>query len=408
MHTPVQRDLRADFPILSEEVNGKPLVYFDNGATTQKPQPVIDRIAQFLGHENANIHRGVHYLSMQATDAYDRAREKVAGFLNAAHADEILFVRGTTEAINLVANSFAADRLEADDEILVTVMEHHANIVPWQLVAEPRGAKLAVVPMTDEGELIVEEFEKLLTERTKMVAIIHVSNVLGTINPAKEMIAMAKARGVPVLVDGAQAVPHIDVDVQDLDCDFYAFSSHKLFGPDGVGVLYGKRDLLRNMRPYHGGGDMIERVTFEKTTYRTPPERFEAGTPNISGAIGLAAAIDYLDGVGWETIHQREEELLGYATETVGSIPGVTITGTAKEKVAVVSFTMEGAHPHDIGTILDAGGIAVRAGHHCAQPLMDRLGVTATTRASFAFYNTIEEIDKLVTALEKVRKMFGA
>ena len=398
---------RSDFPILQREINGKPLVYFDNAATTQKPQCVIDRISAFWSHENANIHRGVHYLSMHATDAYDRAREKVAGFIQAESASEIIFVRGTTEAINLVAWSFAAPLLEPGDEILVTVMEHHANIVPWQLVAKEKGARLTVVPMSDAGEIDLGAFENLLTSKTKIAALIHVSNVLGTVNPVKEMVQLAHAQGIPVLIDGAQAVPHIPIDVRDIGCDFYAFSSHKLFGPDGVGVLYGRREILAKMPPYHGGGDMIEQVSFSGTTFRTPPERFEAGTPNISGAIGLSSAIEYLEALGWEGIHEQEKRLLDYGANALGEIPGLKIHGNSENKVGVLSFTMESAHPHDVGTILDVAGIAVRAGHHCAQPLMERLGVAGTTRASFAFYNTTEEIDLLVNGLHEVNRLFG-
>jgi cysteine desulfurase/selenocysteine lyase len=401
-------DPRSDFPILQREVKGKPLVYLDNAATTQKPQVVIDRVSDFLANENANIHRGVHYLSMEATDAYDRARTRVAGFINATQPEEIIFTRGTTEAINLVACSFALPSLESGDEILLTAMEHHANIVPWQIVAKQSGAKLKVAPVTDCGEVDLEAFSNLLGERTRIAAFTHVSNVLGTINPAQQMIAMAREKGIPVLLDGAQAVPHIPVDVRALDCDFYTFSSHKLFGPDGVGILYGRQELLGRMPPYQGGGDMIEQVSFENTTFRAPPERFEAGTPNISGAIGLGAAIEYLESLDRATIHAREEELLTYATKRLGEIPGLSITGTASDKVAVISFTLQSAHPHDIGTILDASGIAIRAGHHCAQPLMQRLGVSATARASFAFYNTTEEVDSLTEALMKVNRMFGS
>jgi len=400
-------DLRSCFPVLSEEVNGRPLVYLDNGATTQKPQAMIDRLSQFFSHENANIHRGVHYLSMQASDAYDRARETVARFINAEHEDEIVFVRGTTEAINLVARSFAAPALQAGDEILLSVMEHHANIVPWQLIAGECGVKLVVAPMSDRGELIVEEFENCLSDRTRIVALTHVSNVLGTINPVAQLVDLAHARGIPVLLDGAQAVPHLPVDVQEIGCDFYAFSGHKMFAPDGLGVLYGRREILREMPPFQGGGDMIEQVTFEKTTFRAPPERFEAGTPNISGAIGLAATIEFLEQLGWERMHAQEAKLLDYATGVLGAIPGLEITGTAASKVAVVSFVLDGVHPHDIGTILDTCGIAVRAGHHCAQPLMERLGVSGTTRASFAFYNTIDEIDQLAGALRRVKNLFA-
>jgi cysteine desulfurase/selenocysteine lyase len=406
MPTTEESELRAHFPILSQEVKGKPLVYLDNGATTQKPRAVIERLSQFFSCENANIHRGVHYLSMQASDAYDRARSAVRGFINAEHDEEIIFVRGTTEAINLVARSYAAPALGAGDEILVSVMEHHANIVPWQLVAKECGAKLVVAPMHDSGELIVEEFENLLSERTRIVAVTHTSNVLGTINPVRQLVEMARARGIPTLVDGAQAVPHFPVDVRELGCDFYAFSGHKMFAPDGIGALYGRRDTLREMRPYHGGGDMIEQVSFEKTTFRQPPERFEAGTPNISGAIGLAAAIEFLDSLGWDRVHAQEARLLDYATAALSRIDGLEIKGTCADKVAVISFLLDGVHPHDIGTILDTRGIAVRAGHHCAQPLMERLGVNGTTRASLAFYNTTAEIDQLAAALEHVNRLF--
>jgi cysteine desulfurase/selenocysteine lyase len=408
MQSPQQNpDPRNDFPILRREVKGKPLVYLDNAATTQKPQVVIDRVSDFLANENANIHRGVHYLSMEATDAYDRARSKVVGFLNAAESREIVFTRGTTEAINLVARSFLGPRISSGDEILITCMEHHANIVPWQMMAKECDAKLVITPVTDCGEIDLEAYGKLLGERTRIVAFTHVSNVLGTINPARQMIAMAKKQGIPVLLDGAQAVPHIPVDVRELDCDFYTFSSHKLFGPDGIGVLYGRAELLAAMPPYQGGGDMIEQVTFEGSTFRSPPERFEAGTPNISGAIGLGAAIEYLDGLDKEMIHAREEQLLAYATAKLSEVPGLSIIGTAPEKVAVISFTLESAHPHDIGTILDASGIAIRAGHHCAQPLMARLGIAATARASFAFYNTTAEIDRLAESLLEVNRMFS-
>ncbi len=401
-----RNDPRSDFPIFGREVNGKPLVYFDNAATTQKPRAVIDRTSEFLAHENANIHRGVHYLSMHATDAYDLAREKVAEFMNAEDASEIVFVRGATEAINLVAASFTAPLLADGDEILVTVMEHHANIVPWQLAAGNRKVRLVAVPMSDAGELDLEAYEEMLTEKTRMVALIHVSNVLGTVNPVREMTRLARSRGIPVLVDGAQAIPHLPVDVQEIGCDFYVFSGHKLFGPDGIGVLYGKRKHLAGMPPYQGGGDMIEQVAFEKSTFRSPPERFEAGTPNISGAIGLGAAIDYLGELGWDWIHERERNLLECGAKALTNIPGLTINGTVEDKVGVISFTMDCAHPHDIGTILDSRGIAIRAGHHCCQPLMKRLGVPATARASFSFYNTTGEIDLLVEALHEVERLF--
>jgi len=398
--------LRDDFPILNREVNGKPLIYLDNAATTQKPKVVIDRVSSFLSEENANIHRGVHHLSMNATKAYDQARSAVAKFINANSDNEIIFVRGATEAINLVANSFGKSLLEKGDEILVTEMEHHANIVPWQLVARETGAKVIPIAITDHGEIDLNDFESKINKRTKIASFIHVSNALGTINPAKRMIQILKAKDIPVLLDGAQAVAHQAVNVQDLGCDFYVFSSHKIFGPDGMGVLYGRNELLSKMSPYQGGGDMIEVVSFDGTTFREPPERFEAGTPNISGAIGLKEAIDYINDLGWDTIEKIESSLLKYCTEKLSSIPSLKIIGTAQKKVPVLSFTMGSAHPHDIATILDSKGIAVRAGHHCAQPLMKRLGVSATTRASLSFYNNVEEIDQLGEALEQVSKIF--
>lgn len=398
--------VRSDFPILSREVGGKPLVYLDNGATTQKPQAVIDKIAHFFQYENSNIHRGVHYLSMGATDQYDRARERVAKMVNAPQTREVLFVRGTTEAINLVASSYGR-RLDEGDEILLTMMEHHANIVPWQLLAAERGLVVKVAGITGSGELDRDDFCAKLNGRTKVAAFTHVSNALGTVNPVKELTRLAKDKGAVVLVDGAQAVPHLRVDVQDIGCDFYAFSSHKMFGPDGVGVLWGRGELLGAMPPYQGGGDMIEQVSFAGTTFRGIPERFEAGTPNISGAIGLGAAVDYLNDVGHEDIELYEKELLEYATLAMGEVEGLRIHGTAPHKVGVISFTMEGIHPHDIGTILDTEGVAIRAGHHCAQPLMDYLKVSGTARASFAFYNTREEADALVEAIEKVKKLFS-
>ena len=399
--------IRDDFPILNQEVNGKPLVYLDNAATTQKPQAVIDRVTNFLSEENANIHRGVHHLSMNATVAYDDARTTIAKFINASSAKEIIFVRGATEAVNLVAHSFCKNLLQKDDEILVTEMEHRANIIPWQIIAKSTGAKVIPIAITDEGEIDLKDFESKINDRTKMAAFVHVSNALGTINPAKEMIATLKSKNIPVLLDGAQAVAHQAVDVQDLDCDFYVFSSHKLFGPDGIGVLYGRKELLKEMPPYQGGGDMINIVSFEGTTFRTPPERFEAGTPNISGAIGLKKAIEYITELGWDNIHEIESSLLEHATEMLSAIPTLKITGTAKNKVPVISFTMGSAHPHDIATILDTNAIAVRAGHHCAQPLMKRLGVSATTRASMSFYNTIDEINQLGDALKKVSNIFA-
>ena len=402
-----EETIRSEFPILDKEVNGKSLVYFDNAATTQKPKAVINRISNFLSKENANIHRGVHHLSMNATKAYDEARSCVAKFINAESDNEIIFVRGATEAINLVANSYGKNLLDTGDEILVTEMEHHANIVPWQLIANKTGAKVIPIAITDDGEIDLKDFEAKINERTKMAAFVHVSNALGTVNPAKEMIHKLKSKNIPVLLDGAQAVGHQAVNVQELGCDFYVFSSHKLFGPDGMGVLYGKHDLLSKMPPYQGGGDMIEVVSFEGTTFREPPERFEAGTPNISGAVGLKEAINYVNELGWETIEKIESSLLNYATEKLSSIPSLKIIGKAKRKVPVLSFTMESAHPHDVATILDSKGIAVRAGHHCAQPLMKRLGVTATTRASMSFYNKVDEIDQLDEALKYVSKIFG-
>ena len=402
-----EETIRSEFPILDKEVNGKSLVYFDNAATTQKPKAVINRISNFLSKENANIHRGVHHLSMNATKAYDEARSCVAKFINAESDNEIIFVRGATEAINLVANSYGKNLLDTGDEILVTEMEHHANIVPWQLIANQTGAKVIPIAITDDGEIDLKDFEAKINERTKMAAFVHVSNALGTVNPAKEMIHKLKSKNIPVLLDGAQAVGHQAVNVQELGCDFYVFSSHKLFGPDGMGVLYGKHDLLSKMPPYQGGGDMIEVVSFEGTTFREPPERFEAGTPNISGAVGLKEAINYVNELGWETIEKIESSLLNYATEKLSSIPSLKIIGKAKRKVPVLSFTMESAHPHDVATILDSKGIAVRAGHHCAQPLMERLGVIATTRASMSFYNKVDEIDQLDEALKYVSKIFG-
>lgn len=401
------RRVREDFPALRQQVNGKPLVYIDNAATTQKPRPVLEAIRRFYEEDCSNVHRGVHTLSQRATEAYERARETVRRFLNARSEAEIIFVRGTTEAINLVAHSFGRGYVRAGDEILISAMEHHSNIVPWQILCEETGARLCVAPINDAGELLVEEFERRLTARTRLVAITHLSNALGTIVPVREIIALAHARGIPVLLDGAQAVAHLRVDVQELDCDFYAFSGHKLYGPTGIGVLYGKAEWLEAMPPYQGGGDMISSVTFEKTTYNRLPYKFEAGTPHIAGAIGLGAAIEYVTALGLEAIAAHERELLAYATEAISAIPGVRLIGTAREKASILSFTLEGVHPHDIGTILDQEGIAIRAGHHCAQPVMERFGVPATARVSFALYNTKEEVDALVRAVEKVREVFG-
>jgi len=401
------RGCRHHFPLLRQRVNGKALVYFDNAATSQKPQVVIDAIMRYYEEENSNIHRGVHFLSEQATQAYEAARVKVQRFLNAAHEKEIIFVRGTTEGINLVAQSYGRKHVGPGDEVLISAMEHHSNIVPWQMLCEEKGASLRVAPINDAGEIILEEYERLLTSRTRIVGLVHVSNALGTINPVKRMTAMAHKRGIPVLVDGAQAVPHMKVDVQDLGCEFYAFSSHKTFGPTGIGVLYGKSALLEAMPPYQGGGDMIKSVTFAKTVYNDLPHKFEAGTPNIEGTIGLGAAIDYLNKIDMERVGAFEHDLLDYATKALSAVPGVRVIGTAREKAAVLSFVIDGIHPHDIGTILDNEGIAVRTGHHCAQPVMQRFGVIATVRASFAFYNTKEEVDTFVAALHTVREVLG-
>ncbi len=399
--------VREDFPILDTRVGAHPLVYLDNAATSQKPQVVIDALTHYYAARNANIHRGVHYLSGAATDAYDQARVTVAKFLGAAEPRECLFVRGATEAINLVAATWGRKNLRAGDEILLTEMEHHANIVPWQLVAEATGAVIKVIPITDRGELILDNLDELLTPRVKMLAVTQVSNALGTVNPVAELVRRAHAAGAKVLVDGAQGAPHVPVDVCALDCDFYAFSGHKIFGPTGIGILYGKAALLETLPPYQSGGDMIERVTFAKSTFRGLPERFEAGTPHISGAIGLAAALQYFAKIGPEAAAAHERDLLVYASEQVRAVPGIRIVGEAAEKVGVLSFVMDDVHPHDIGTILDNEGIAIRAGHHCCQPLMRRLGVAGTARASFAFYNTRAEVDRLAAALHKVKKMFG-
>jgi cysteine desulfurase / selenocysteine lyase len=399
--------IRKDFPILARKVHGKPLVYLDNGATSQKPQAVIDAVSRYYAEENSNIHRGVHYLSERATAAYEEAREKIKRFINAPKTQEIIFVRGTTEAINLVAQSYGRAFLKAGDEIIVSAMEHHSNIVPWQMLCEQVGARLRVIPINHDGELVMEEYRRLLTEKTKFVSVTHVSNALGTIVPVKEVVALARERGVPVMLDGAQAAPHLKLDVQAIGCDFYAFSGHKLFGPTGVGVLFGRAELLDRMPPYQGGGDMISLVTFEKTHYNVLPYKFEAGTPHIAGGIGLGAAIDYLGGVNWEQVVSHEQDLLAYATDALSSIPGLKIIGTAKEKAGVISFVFDHVHAHDVGTILDQEGIAVRAGHHCAMPVMQRFGVPATTRASFAFYNTRDEVDALKRAIHQVLRVFG-
>ena len=399
--------IRADFPVLHQTVNGKPLIYLDNSASSQVPQVVIDRGSTYLEQEHSNTHRGVHYLSQKATTAYEGAREKVKRFINARDVRECIFVRGATEGINLVMHGYGRKFIGAGDEIIISAMEHHANIVPWQMLCEEKGARLRVIPMNDTGELLLDDYDGLLNERTKLVAVMHVSNALGTINPIKEMIAQAHKYGVPVLIDGAQAAPHMPVDVQDLDCDFYVFSGHKMYAPTGSGVVYGKLEILETMNPFQGGGDMIKTVTFEKTTYADPPNRFEAGTPAIASQIGLGAAIDYLNSIGRDAAAVYEAELLRYATERVSAIEGVRIIGTAKNKASVLSFVIDDIHPHDIGTILDQEGIAVRAGHHCAQPVMQRFNVPATARASFSFYNTKEEVDVLARTIERVIEIFS-
>ncbi len=399
--------IRGDFPILRREVNGRPLVYLDSAATSQKPQVVIDRISRYYAEENANVHRGVHFLSQLATREIEDARIKAQRFLNAAESHEVIFTRGTTEGINLVAQSYGRKYVHAGDEILISALEHHSNIVPWQMLCEQAGAKLRVIPINDQGELLLDEFAKLLNPRVRIVAVNHISNALGTINPIRRIIELAHSQDIPVLIDGAQAAPHLKIDVRELDCDFYAFSGHKICGPTGIGILYGKSHWLESMPPFMGGGDMIASVTFEKSTWNTLPYKFEAGTPNIADAIGLGTAIDYLNEIGLDRIAAYEHELLQYATETIGAIPGVTIIGTAREKASVLSFTLDGVHPHDIGTVLDQLGIAIRAGHHCAQPVMKRFNVPATARASFAFYNTKEEIDALAAALHQVIEVFN-
>ena len=399
--------VRADFPILHIEVEGKPLVYLDNAASSQMPQPVIDRLVRYQTTEHANIHRAVHTLSERATAAYEKARIKLQRFINAPDEREVIFTSGTTESINLVMHGYGRKFIKAGDEIILTTLEHHSNIVPWQMLAEETGAKIRVLPINDAGELCLDEFKQLLNARTKLVGVSHVSNALGSINPVKQMIALAHRHRVPVLVDGAQAAPHLAVDVQDLDCDFYAFSGHKLCGPTGIGVLYGKAALLEKMQPFKGGGDMILSVSFEKTIYNTIPYKFEAGTPPIAAAIGLGAAVDYLSALGMEAIAQHEHALLQYATGQLNALPGLRLIGTARNKAAVLSFTLDGIHPHDVGTLLNQDGIAVRTGHHCAQPVMARFKVPATTRASFAFYNSMAEVDALVAGIRSVQKVFA-
>ena len=400
--------IRKDFPILTTSVNGHPLIYLDNAATSQKPNVVINALSDYYQEYNSNVHRGVHYLSQKATDAYEVARSRIGKFMNAGSSEEVIFVRGTTEAINLVAQTYGRKNIRSGDEVLITALEHHSNIVPWQMICEEKGAKLRVVPMTDEGDLDLDAYRKLLNDNTRIVAITHVSNALGTINPVKEMTAMAHDRGIPVLIDGAQAIPHMTVDVLDLDCDFYAFSGHKMFGPTGIGALYAKKDLLESMPPYQGGGDMIKSVSFEKTIYNDIPYKFEAGTPNISGGIAFGVAVDYLGSLDRKSIQDHESSLLDYATTQLSSIRGIEIIGKSKNKASVLSFLLEGVHPHDVGTILDSEGIAIRTGHHCAQPIMARLGIAATARASFALYNTSQEVDALVRGMYKVIEVFRA
>jgi cysteine desulfurase/selenocysteine lyase len=399
--------VKRDFPILHQEVRGKPLVYLDSAATTQKPQAVIDALVHYYARDNANVHRGVHALSERSTKAYEGAREKVRRFLNAKETKELIFVRGCTEAINLVAQTFGRSKVGPGDEVLITGMEHHSNIVPWQMLCQHVGATLRVLPVDEHGDLKLELLEELLTPRTKLFAVTHVSNALGTVNPVRELVRRAHAKGVPVLVDGAQAVQHFRVDVQELDCDFYVMSGHKVFGPTGIGVLYGKAAVLEAMPPWQGGGDMILTVTMEKTVYNRLPFRFEAGTPDIAGAVGLAAALDYLEGVGMDAITAHDQELLAYGTRALEAIPGLRLLGHGKERSGVLSFVMEDVHAHDVGTILDREGLAVRAGHHCAQPLLSCFGVAATVRASLALYNTREDVDALVRGLHKVREVFG-
>ncbi len=397
--------IRQDFPLLQQDMRGKPIVFLDSAASSQKPQAVINAIDTYYQESHANVHRGVYELSQKATDAYERGRALVRQFINAPSDEEVIFVRGTTEGINLVASSYCRKFLSEGDEIIISAMEHHSNIVPWQMACEFAGAKLRVIPINDRGELIMEEYEQMLNDRTKMVAVVHVSNSLGTINPVEEIIEKAHQKGIPVLLDGAQAIPHMKVDVQKLDADFYTFSGHKMFGPTGIGILYGKKKWLDAMPPYQGGGEMIETVTFEKTTYGNLPHKFEAGTPDISGAVGLGAAVEYMEKIGHEAITAYEAELLQYATEEMQKVDGVRIIGTAGKKASVLSFLIDGAHPYDVGTILDQLGVAVRTGHHCTQPLMDRFGIPGTIRASLAFYNNKEDIDRLVAGVRRAAKM---
>ncbi len=397
--------IREDFPLLSRTMNDRPLVFLDSAASSQKPEAVIKRMDDYYHYQHANVHRGVYKLSQEATDAFEEARKAVQVFINARSEKEVIFTRGTTESINLVASSFGRKYLKEGDEVLISAMEHHSNIVPWQLICEQTGAQLKVIPVSNEGELLMDEFDQLLSERTRIVAVVHISNTLGTINPVEEIIAKAHARNIPVLIDGAQAVPHQKIDVQAMDADFYVFSAHKMFGPTGMGILYGKEKWLDAMPPYHGGGEMIKTVTFEKTTFNELPFKFEAGTPDIAGAVGLHAAINYMNEIGHEAIQQHEKDLLEYGTRQLSQIDGLRIVGTANNKASVISFLVEGTHPYDLGALLDKQGIAVRTGHHCTQPLMDRYGIPGTVRASFALYNTKEEIDKLVAATKRAVEM---
>jgi cysteine desulfurase/selenocysteine lyase len=397
--------IRSEFPLLNDQMNGQPLVFLDSAASSQKPQQVLDKLEAYYQHQNANVHRGVYQLSQEATDAFEKARELARAFINAESDKEVIFVRGTTEGINLVASSYGRKFIHEGDEVLISTMEHHSNIVPWQMICEERGATLKVIPINEAGELIMDEFDHLLTDKVKIVAITHVSNTLGTINPVKTIIAKAHDKGIPVLVDGAQAIPHMKVDVQDLDADFYTFSGHKMFGPTGIGILYGKQEWLEKMPPYHGGGEMIETVTFEKTTYNELPHKFEAGTPDIAGVVALGAAIEYMNQIGHEAIHQHEQDLLNYATEQLSKIEGIRFIGTANDKASVISFLIDGIHPYDLGTILDKQGIAVRTGHHCTQPLMDWYKIPGTVRASFALYNNKEDVDRLVAGVKRAVRM---
>lgn len=398
-------EIRADFPILNRKVNGKSLVYFDNGATAQKPKSVIDAIQKYYSEENSNIHRGVHTLSQEATTAYEVAREKMRAYISAAHTEEVIFTKGTTDGINLVASTFGRQNLKEGDEVIISGMEHHSNIVPWQMICEEKGATLKVIPVTDQGELDMKAFREMLSQRTKLVSVVHISNTLGTVNPVKEIVKLAHAQNAVVLIDGAQAVPHMPIDVQEIGADFYVFSMHKMFGPTGLGILYGKKEVLEAMPPYQGGGDMIKTVTFEKTTYNELPHKFEAGTPHISGGIATATVIDYLNQLDWESIHKHEADLLQYATQKLKEVEGLRIIGEAKEKASVVSFVVDGIHAYDLGVIIDKMGVAVRTGHHCTQPLMQRFGVLGTVRASFAFYNTKEEVDVFMEALNRAINM---